>query len=163
MGINGKLLVFQVVNFLILLFVLRKLVYKPLLKFLDARRQKIEESLKKAENIDQEYQRLANIEKEEMAKAERKAVSLVEEAKKSAKEQEKEILASANEKIEKIAQERKTEISQLKIKILQEAKSEIAKYAILATQKILSRTFNQKDEEKLIGQALDALESHDKQ
>ncbi|MDO8573151.1 MAG: F0F1 ATP synthase subunit B [Candidatus Daviesbacteria bacterium] len=51
-GINPVLLLAQVVNFLVLLFILKKFLYKPILKVLGERKQKIEDSLKNAEEIE---------------------------------------------------------------------------------------------------------------
>ncbi len=55
-GINPILLAAQVVNFLILLFILKKFLYGPILKVLDQRKQKIEQSLKNAEEIEKRLQ-----------------------------------------------------------------------------------------------------------
>ena len=162
LGINGKLLIFQVVNFLILLFILKKFLYKPLVKFLDARQKKIADSLTKAENIDKEYQKIRDIEAQKLIEAEKKAVALIEDAKKSAKDQEKEILAAAGKKTEKLSEQARQEIAQEKLKMLDELKKETTRYAVLAAEKILERTFNPKDEEKLIKEALNLLEEHGK-
>ncbi len=51
-GINPILLAAQVVNFFILLFILKKFLYKPILKVLEERRKKIAESLRNAEEIE---------------------------------------------------------------------------------------------------------------
>ena len=46
-GINPILLAAQVVNFIVLLFIFKKLLYKPILKVLDERKKKIEERKEK--------------------------------------------------------------------------------------------------------------------
>src|SRR3989344_888148 len=55
LGIDGKLLTAKIVNFIILVFVLRKFVYQPLLGLLEKRRQTIEERMKKAEEIETRF------------------------------------------------------------------------------------------------------------
>ena len=50
LGINGKLLLAQIVNFFILLYILKRFAYKPILKVLDDRKEKIEKGLRDAEN-----------------------------------------------------------------------------------------------------------------
>ena len=52
-GIQPTLLIAQIVNFLIILFILKKFFYKPIIKLLDDRKKKIEESLKNAELIEE--------------------------------------------------------------------------------------------------------------
>lgn len=46
LGIDPKLFIGQIINFLILLFILTKFAYKPIVKLLDDRRQKIADGLK---------------------------------------------------------------------------------------------------------------------
>src|SRR3989338_11698691 len=55
-GVNPILLLAQVVNFLILLLILKKFLYKPILKVLEERKKKIEESLKNTEEIEKKLQ-----------------------------------------------------------------------------------------------------------
>jgi len=52
LGIDLKILLAQLVNFGILIFLLSKFLYKPVLKMLDQRKKKIAESIKKAEEIE---------------------------------------------------------------------------------------------------------------
>lgn len=81
-GVQPVLLVAQVVNFLILLFILKKFLYKPLLKVLDTRREKIAESLKNAEEIERKLL-LTEEEKEKiLARTSLEAQKLMDETKK---------------------------------------------------------------------------------
>jgi len=161
LGVDWKLLLFQVVNFLILLFILKKFLYKPISNFLEQRRKKIEEGLKKAEKFTEEWLRIQDIKKGELVKAEKEAVQIMEGARKDAEKKEKEILESAHQKKEKLVEEAKGEISREKEKILDEAKKETAECVVWATEKILKRALKDKDEKNLIDEALKALEKHE--
>src|SRR5690349_16624195 len=55
-GVNPILLAAQIVNFLVVLFILKKLLYKPILKVLEERKKRIEESLTNAEKIQKELE-----------------------------------------------------------------------------------------------------------
>src|SRR3989338_4733594 len=55
-GVQPVLLLAQIVNFLVLLFILQKLLYKPILKVLEDRKRKIEESIANAEKIQEELE-----------------------------------------------------------------------------------------------------------
>ncbi|MBI2593944.1 F0F1 ATP synthase subunit B, partial [Candidatus Daviesbacteria bacterium] len=61
-GVQPVLLLAQIVNFLVLLWILNKLLYKPVLKVLEERKAKIEKGLKNAEEIEK---RLAQTAEEE--------------------------------------------------------------------------------------------------
>lgn len=154
LGIDWKLLAFQVVNFLLLFFILRKVLYKPVLNFLEARRRKIEEGLKKAESFEEEWQKIKDAQKDMALKAEKEALALIEKARLSAERKEEEILALAQQKSEKIVEEARQDISREKDKILEEVKKEAADFIVFATEKILKRTISDKDEKEIIKETL---------
>lgn len=159
LGIDWKLLAFQVVNFLLLFFILRKVLYKPVLNFLEARSRKIEEGLKKAESFEEEWQKIKDAQKESALKAEKEASALIERARSSAEKREKEILALTQQKSEKIIEEARQDISREKDKILDEVKKEAGDYIVFAAEKILKRTIGDKDEKEIIKETLNTLKT----
>jgi F-type H+-transporting ATPase subunit b len=104
LGLDVKLLIAQVINFLILFFVLSKLLYKPLLKILDERKRKVEDSLKSAKMIEEKLAKLEEKEKEIL----KSAVSKAEEEKgrivEIAQEEKKRIISEAKQAGEKEVQ-----------------------------------------------------------
>lgn len=156
-GIDWKLLLFQIFNFLLLLFILRKVLYKPILNFLEARQKKIEEGLAKSEKFEEEWQKIKDVQKEKMAETEKEASLIIEKARADAEKKEKEILLVAKEKSEKIIEEAKLDISREKDKILSEVKKETADYVVFATERILKRVVKDEDEKEIIKETLDVL------
>src|SRR3989304_8800761 len=86
-GIQPLLLAAQIVNFLIILFLLKKFFHKPIVKALDERKKRIEESLKNADLIE-----------ENLKETEEKSVQIIEESRKSAQE----LISLANNEAERI-------------------------------------------------------------
>lgn len=158
LGIDWKLLLFQIVNFLLLFFILRKVLYKPILNFLEVRRKKIEEGLAKSEKFEEEWQKMKDAQKEGAAKTEKEAAMIMEKARSFAEKKEKEILALTQQKSEKIIEEAKRDIAREKDKILTEVKKEAADFVVFAAEKILKRTIKDKDEKEIIKETLDVLE-----
>ena len=157
LGIDWKLLLFQIVNFLLLFFILRKVLYKPILSFLESRRKKIEEGLAKSEKFEEELQKMKDIQRESLAKTEKEAAMVMEKARFFAEKKEKELLALAQQKSDKIVEEAKRDILREKDKILTEVKKEAADFIVFAAEKILKRTVNDKDEKELIKETLGIL------
>ncbi len=87
-GIQPVLLLAQIVNFLVILFVLKKFFYKPIVKMLDDRKKKIEESLKNADLIE-----------EKLAQTEEKSAAILESARKNAED----LMADAKAEAQRIA------------------------------------------------------------
>ena len=79
-GVNGQLLFSQLLAFIVVAFFLTKFAYKPLLKALEDRRQRIEEGLKNADKIKQELAEAEAARKEIMEKPNAQANKLIEEA-----------------------------------------------------------------------------------
>src|SRR3989344_8353758 len=82
-GINPVLLAAQVVNFLILLFILKKFLYKPILKVLDERKRKIEESLNNATEIERKLSQTNETIEKMIGKAALDAQKMLDETKKA--------------------------------------------------------------------------------
>ena len=145
LGIHGKLLLAQVVNFLILLWVLKKFVYVPLIKVMETRQGKIEKGLKDAEESERRLESMKEEEKRVLEKARKEAQKIIEKAEEQAKKNSEEVTKKTKEKAEQIVQEAKSEIAEEKKKILQEAKSEVAELVFLATKKVVEGEISKKD------------------
>ena len=138
-GINPVLLAAQVVNFLILLFILKKFLYKPILKVLEERRKKIEVSLKNAEAIEkrlleanQEYEKILN----EALEESRKILNQSKEAGIQIMEESKETAARIIQKATEQALEvKKTETG----KIEQEVRKHLGALIVLAFEKVAGK------------------------
>jgi len=156
LGVNWKLLFSQGVNFIILLTILTALVYKPLLKIMKERQQRIELGLKIGEEAEKRLNEIENIKNQKIAEADKKALAIIDEAQKNAKNKFQEIIKEANTKSENIlsdaalvAEKRKQEALE---KLTDEAKS-IIKEAIVKTVELDPTQID----EKLINQAVETI------
>ena len=155
LGISPGLLVSQIVNFLLLVVLLRMLLYKPVLHMLDQRRERIAQSMKDAERAS------AAAQEAEMEKS-----KILDEARREAQE----IRAQASRDAEKIAQDVRTraeqDASDVRMKAQEETKrqveaaladadKQIADLTILATEQLLGRELaNKKEQERFVAEFL---------
>lgn len=98
LGIDTGLLLAQAVNFLVLLWLLRKFVYVPLLKAMKERRGRIEEGLVKAEEADQRLVEANELAKDKLRETEQEAMSILRMTEERAKKTETQMLAEARGK-----------------------------------------------------------------
>ena len=98
LGIDGKLLLAQGANFLILLFLLRKFAYGPLVAAMKERRTKIEEGLTKAAEADTRLLEANETAKEKIKGAESESLQIVKATEEKAKRLEAELLMEAHKK-----------------------------------------------------------------
>lgn len=98
LGIDWRLLLSQAVNFFLLLVALRLLVYKPLIKLLRDRRERIEEGLAKADEADRRLLEVDEIGKGKLKEAEAAALGILRRTEGEAKELEAKLLAEIKRK-----------------------------------------------------------------
>ncbi len=154
LGIDWKLLVAQIINFLILLFVLYKFAYGPILAILEKRQKKIEKGLKDAEVAGKKLEESEEKQKEILKKARTEAKDIVDKAHKQAEKSKSEIAAEAKGQAEKIIAGAKIEIEQEKQKTIAEIKAEIGGLVVAATEKVIEEKIDEKKDKELIERAI---------
>lgn len=150
LGIDWKLFLAQAVNFLILLFVLRRYAYKPMLEFLENRSERIEKGLKDAEAATVKLSEMEEKEKQVLGAARTEAHALVTAAEESAKKRDQERMAETEEKVRHLVDDARTKIEDEKAKMLLEVKTEIAETVTSAVEKILREKMDATKDKQII-------------
>ncbi|MDP3957071.1 MAG: F0F1 ATP synthase subunit B [bacterium] len=150
LGIDWKLFLAQAVNFLILLFILRRYAYRPMLDFLEKRSDRIEKGLKDAEAATKKLSEMGEKEKKVMKEARSEAKTLIEAAESAAKKRDAERLAETELKTKRFLEEARTKIEEEKVKVLAEAKREIAEVVALSVEKILKEKVDKTKDKEII-------------
>jgi F-type H+-transporting ATPase subunit b len=148
LGIDWKLLLAQGVNFLILLYVLKRFAYKPMLEFLHARSERIEQGLKDADLAKTKLVEISAEEEKVLGLARTEAKALIGEAEKQAKESAKKREEMAEQKVAQMLSEGEKRIEEERMKALSAAKAEVADLVTATLEKVLSEKIDgQKDQE----------------
>lgn len=136
-GIDGKLIIIQILNFAILASLLTYFLYKPVLKILAEREEGIKQGIKDAEDAARAKASALDEKQTLLAVAQTEAQAIDTRATAFAKEKETEIIAQANAKAGDVVRDAEAKSALLKTQALKESEAEIAKLAILAAQKVL--------------------------
>jgi F-type H+-transporting ATPase subunit b len=136
-GLDWKLLLIQVVNFGVLLLILWKFLYTPVLRMIDQRRGTIAEAVKKAEAADRRLFEADEEGKSIVAGAGKEAEGLVAAGRSKASQEGVEILKRTQEKADQLLQEANMRAEEAKRQAMQAGQKEIARAAMLAAEKIL--------------------------
>jgi F-type H+-transporting ATPase subunit b len=153
LGIEPAVMLAQAVNFFLLLGILTFLVYKPVLRLLDERKESIRKSAENAQLIEDKLARTEEVTQKEIQKAQKKAQEIIQTAEKLAKEQQTFLVTEAKEKVAKVVEEGRQLIGRERDAAATAIQKEVAKIVILATEKLLGREVNMKDQEHLIAEA----------
>lgn len=136
-GVNWKLLLAQGINFALLLATLTYFLYKPILKIIDERREKIAESVKTAEDAKGQLA-LAKTESDKIVgDASKEAENLSKAARVRAEEKGAEIVKSAEAQALGVLSDATQRAEEAKRQAIKESEREIARAAMLAAEKIL--------------------------
>lgn len=102
LGIQPQAFVMQLVNFTILVVVLTKLLYKPILGILEKRQKEIAESVAITEKLRQDEEKQAAKREKYLVEAKKEAHLILEEAKKEGKAAEQQIIDQAHKEAQEI-------------------------------------------------------------
>jgi F-type H+-transporting ATPase subunit b len=154
LGINGKLLLDQIVNFFILLYILKRFAYKPILKVLEERKDKIEKGLRDAENAKSKLEEIERKEEKVLIAARKEAQKIVNSAEDIAKKNKEEIITESRSQADKILEDAEKKIKEEKNKMLEEVKSEMAELVSLAAEKVVGEKINKEKDREIIEEVI---------
>ncbi|MCS7088460.1 MAG: F0F1 ATP synthase subunit B [Thermoflexales bacterium] len=150
LGINFVQVIAQIINFLLIMYFLNGMVIRPVLRNLEARRKRIEESLENARKADE---RLANVEKDyqaRMAEAAAEAQKLRAEALAAAQQEAQRIRAEAQAEAERIRQQARIDAQAERNQLLADARNQIVALVIAATNKLVGDSLDANRQRALI-------------
>lgn len=154
LGLDWRDFLLHLLNFVILVAIVGLLVYKPVIRFVHARRDEIreqekthDEKMKEAEETKQKYTSLIGSAEQEIAARKKEAD---EEAAKRAEA----ALAEAKERAEKLLTEAEEEARQEKIKAVAAIRGEVAEVAVLIASGILDKEITPEENARIIDDCL---------
>jgi len=152
MSVNFHDMIWAIINFLILVAILHKFLYKPIIGMLDSRKQAIQSQLDQASEARNEAMQVKEEYTREMQNARQEAQEIINRATKLAEVSKSGILQEAKAESEKVLKRAQEEINLEKEKAKAELRNEVASLAVLAAGRVLERTIKTEDHEQMIRQ-----------
>ncbi len=141
-----------ILSFLLLVWLLSKTAWGPLMKMMEDRRNHIESMLALAENERQQAEKIKREYQEEMRKARQEAQEVIAKATKVSETRATEILAAAHEETEKIKKSALVDIERERDRAIAEVKAQVADLSVLVAEKIIRQKLDMNGQGKLIEQ-----------
>ena len=154
LGISFPNILFQVFNFLLFLWVLHRLLFKPLVAMLERRRQRIAESLDEAENLRKQVEMERAEFQTELANARSEAQRIREEASRAAETLRARELEQARVEAERMRSEAAAEIDRNRARVVAELRSQTADLVLGATASVLGRSIDDPEHRRLVQEAI---------
>ena len=146
-------LIAQVLNFLILVFILAKFAYKPLMKIMDDRKNKIAGDLAAAETAKTDAESIKAEYAAKLAAARQEAQAIIDNARKTAQTAHDKILAEQDQ----IVKTAKEAIALEKKQALSEIRAHVINLSLVAASKIVEQKLGSEEDKKLAGDIVDAV------
>ncbi|HOQ68552.1 MAG TPA: F0F1 ATP synthase subunit B [Anaerolineaceae bacterium] len=152
LGLNLGFLIVQIINFLVILVVLREWVYTPLQNSLKKRRETIEKGLEDARVAAEARENAERDAAGILAEAQNNAAQLIREAKEKAELAGREVKASVEADIAKTRREAAVEVERERERVLGEIRTNVAALAIAAAQKLVGEALDEKRQHELVAE-----------
>ncbi len=148
-GLRGDLFAAQLINFLLVLLVLWRFAYKPIMRMLDERETKIAESVKNAEAIEKRL-RDADAEHAKVVTAARvEAQSIIEKAMADTEVRKNEMVEAAKREVERVIQKGKQQLDEERVAMLVTARRDLVEIAVKAAAKIVTEGMTEKKSQSM--------------
>lgn len=147
----------QILNFLILVVILRAVAYKPVARLLQQRSDKIKGDLNKAEADRKAAEQTLADYKVQLADAHKKAQDIVDKANITARQEHDAAVAETRKEIERMKASAQAEIENERNRAFDEMKSQIVTLSLAAAGKVVSKNLDTKENDKLVNEFIAGL------
>mgnify|MGYP001358302231 FL=1 len=155
--VHGGLLAWTVLTFLLLLVVLKKVAWGPILDALDARENEIKDALSAAEKAREEAKRVSSDYEDSIQKAQAQAQQIIADAKTAGEKVKLDLETIASEKADEIIKKAKAQINAERIKVISEIKTVAVEISLSAAAKVIEKNLDSDDNRKLVNEALESI------
>lgn len=150
-------LIAQAINFLFLLWFLKKFAYKPLLEMMENRKNKIASDLDGAKAAKEEAEAAKAEAINALAVARQEAQAIIDTARKNAVAAQEKIMADAKAEQEKMIAEAKDTIALEKAKLMEDVRAQVVELSLLAAGKIVEKKLGTATDKKLAKELVDSM------
>jgi len=157
LGIEWPVLIAQIVNFAILLFVLQRFVYKPIIRMLDERRENARLALEREQHAEARMHSTDAEREQILDMARKESVALLEAARRDGEELKRKFLESAKEEAVRLRGEAEKRLRDERARILVEVKGELGTLVVDTIERSLGDVLDARAQGKMVEQALAAI------
>ncbi len=151
-------LVINLLQFAVLLVLLRWLLWKPALKYIDRRRELIASRMSAAKASEDKAAALVSEREAEVARAKKESAQILDEARQRAERSFAEAKVRAKEEADRILTDARTQMEVERDRILADLKTQYAEMVVLGTEQVLRREVRIEDHRRLLDQLLSEID-----
>lgn len=154
LGINGPLLIFQAISFILLFVLLFFVAYKPLLKILDERAKRVKDSLEQAETVKEQSLHAEEEVKKQIQSASQRGMDMIAQATKTSDEIRAKAQELAKQDAEALLSRARQAIASERDSAIDDLRQEFADITIMAAGKVIGESLDKEAHRELIDKVL---------
>ncbi len=155
LGINTSTLLAQLINFGVLFLLLYLVAYKPLMRMLDERSNKVKESMEQTEQIKEQAELAEKETAKRIKEASKEGQKIIQKAEQAGEEARQRARKEASVEAEKLVARAQVEIQRERDEAVADLRSQFADLTVLAAGKVIDRTLDKEAHKKLIEKTLE--------
>jgi F-type H+-transporting ATPase subunit b len=160
LDVNPGLIIWTIITFLVLLIILRKVAWKPILTALDNREKEIEDSLNRAEQAKEEAQKILEENQASLAKVEEESKKIIDQRRAYAENLKEQMLKDSKGQAQKIIEDAGNEIERQKDAAFEELKNQIAEISVNAAEKIIKENLDAEKNKTIVNKYLSGISNN---
>jgi len=154
LGINFGAVIWHLLNFLLLIWILQRVLYRPVMKMLDDRSTRIRESLAQAETVREETAQLESQARTILDEARRQGQDILALANQNSERLVSEARQVAQEEAERLVERARSEMARERQQAFQELREQVADLAIQAAGRVINRSLDDPAHRQLVREFL---------
>jgi F-type H+-transporting ATPase subunit b len=154
LGVSVPGLLAQLVNFILLLVILRVVAYKPIIRMLDERSARIRESMERAEAVKEQAARTEEEFARRLAEARREGQEIIAQAEKIADRIRQDELDKTRREVEQMRAKALEDIERERERAVSELRKQVADLALFAAERVIGRSLDRASHYRLVDEAL---------
>lgn len=159
---NIGLMIWTAVSFVLLLVVLGRFAWKPILDALEKREKKIRDDLERAEKSQKDAEALRLKYESDLSDAQRKMLDMVNSARLESEKTREKLVKTAQEEADKLLEKGRRDLANETERLKEELKKDVADLSLNITEKILARSVDKKMAHEVMEESLAALRGNKK-
>ena len=158
LGINPFYLAFQIINFLILVFLLHRILYRPVLNILDQRKERIREGQEAAERARTEAEQLRQEYEQQLEESRAHARKIIDDAAAAAERLRDESVVNAQQEAQRILDRARDELRAETEHARRELRHEVASLSVAVAGKLIQDSLDTEKNRELVARLISDME-----
>ena len=151
----GPTFIWTFVNLVVMYLILKKILFKPVMKIMEDRENSIKRQIDDADQLQKEAKNYKIKYQDKLSNAEQDGEVIIKNAKIKAQKECEELIDKTRKEVDNMMLKAKNEIEQDRLKMIKDIRKQVVELAILAASKIMKVNLNNETNKKVVQNFLD--------